>query len=970
MQRDLVGQIAIHNRKASEAYKGFLHIVYGRRHPGWASFTAYAMRDTLDILARTGQGEGDMGRPLRVGERRRMLAGVLDRSTGQEYGNGQAYRMLAGMHGALSGIAHSSSPVPAEDLITATSQAEGILHMLSAPQTKVNEAVDGIMSGDPSAEGARRLIAMITTGATQKHVLEKLPPGWLHHMADAGFFRDPKKGEHWVTHGYLPRCVGYDPDGVAEIILKYDIRAVSENRLLYIDMLEIALRLPIKHASTVARRVLDGPYEQFTYDPERYFGMVTRLYLGGMRDLATGLLRRALSSLDDPGVHDDVREDVRRELEKAVKDLGGADLLPLVAAMADLLDGYIRADGLDPGMFDENPFVAGPGDGAPHSVKTSLVTQIRDCLAVIGESGQDLRKALEIIGGREHLVWRRVEMHTYSKFRGYEKEMADLATKYLWDESMEHECLGVLGRLSGIGDGAKREIQEAIMRGPEGGSGDRTALEARRFRRMDAISDWLDDRYLGEYIRLSKRYGRPRPRARREHGLADKDMDEVFEIVGQYKPELPYMRDRILGEFLDRVRDRPHRASGMAGRIKDARPEVQTRFFEGMEDALLKGVRIRWDAVMPLVRHVVSGFPGPAEGHDAVTAACRMMRTLMRKGQDAGPRDQIWEVASGLAGGGTGGPKAFEPDDDVFDSSLGDIGALSFQIMALCITWDTGDGLAPKAREFIDGYAGDPGSHTAYRNAVLGAYMRDLYKADWKWALRIAESARGGPCGAAFWNGYVMTNQADPILFTDLAGWHDEFLNGRGDLRGSRMHASTFSHVLVACLHGVEGAGDIFERFLGSVNREESGLVDRCAYEVEMAAEVWGGPGIDWGVIEPLWTHPAFLEADLSGWFMGGRMDRRTVITEYARHVEERARIHAASFNMTELLVEKIGSYVAEFPLVAAEILERMTDNPKGGYVPPNVHGVLDRLKRAGDRVIEASRAAREKAAAMGCEPP
>ncbi len=991
IQRKLVFQLEVHEKRAARAYKGVLHLLYGEKYPGWESLLAYGLRDVIDILVEAREHE----MVKKVG-RTKKIARTVDRTTHSKYDLETEYQALMGIRGTVRDIGHRSAPAQAEGLISMAVEIERILYKLTVSQTKANKEIDGIMSMPPTPDRAEALIHAITTGATQYRIVNKLPPNWIDCMEEAGFFKKP--GRYWAATRYLYRCTKH-PGSVARIATSYDAMTVRGNGLLYIDILELALLLPDEHTETIARYLLEkGLYNRFGSDPGRYFEIIRRMYTSKKHDLAADMLYRALSQLRGPAAQSRHGSMLDR-IGKIVKEHSGDGMVPLMRAMADVLDWYIDT-GEDGGTSDEDSsmskerlHIADSDEDLPDSVKTAMVTHVRDCLYAVERGGGDLRRAMREISGRKHLVWRRMEMHVYCKFPGFGREMEGHALRYVWKDDVRHEYLALLGRAGDMPDDVKRRIQEAIISGPgkeeidrmyeergrpeldrmraEGGGEEvdkmyeildkriRTMLDLRRLRRLEAASGWLDGERMDAYMRLSKRYADVPEEE--EPVIAGKSTGEALSIMGSRGRQTQY---ELLDEFSGMIKGDPTRASGMAARLEGADPAVQSKFFAGLEDAVRKGGKIEWVATMKLVRHVISLLS--EEDHRTggpVVAAFNMLRALMRGKRDPGPRQMVWDAVSGLARKPPAG-REFGAEDTMFSRSLNDIEGLSFHIMVLYVLWDTGDGLSRRARELLDEYAGDQRMHEASRNAVLGAYMPSLSRRDRGWALGMADSLLCGHNGAAFWNGYVLMNPPYQDFFQPLARWYDAFLNG--DRRGGRVHIATFHHVLAAYLHGGE-ADEIFGRFIGSVRAEEAGLVDRLVSEVDMAMKSWDDHGIEWGKIGDLWTHEAFIGRDLSVWFMGNR--HRGVIKDYAKHVDGRSGMHA-EFAMTEILVEELGKYAAEFAPEVAGILRRMVDNPADGRVPVGIHAVLDELEGAGGGAAEEAKVVREMAAKLGCGRP
>ena len=961
VQRDLIAQIKSYSERASDIYRGVLHVVYGGMHPGRLSALAYVLRDTIDALARAGRGNGEGGRAPSADERRRMLADQLGSKTGQKRAPGIEYRALVNFHGLLDNVARDSTNETDVVITSVVFQTEGILHALTASRTRPDKKIKEIMSKPPTLDGARELVYMILNGNKRYQIVDGLDPAWLGCMTEAGLFKDPGRG-YWVPHRFLYRCTEKHPESVAEVITSYGAKEVGSNRLLYMDMLEFALRLGMPHAETVARFMLEGDLcRRFRYDPEAYFGVIAKMYKVGRHELAADLLRGALSTLENPGACGDHGSE-RMHLERTVRECMGGEMLPMVSAMADLLDGYIEAGRSDPSMSGERPFIADTGENYPDSIKTAMITNIRDCLYYVGVDEACMRRVMENVSRRANQVWRRMEMHAYSRFPHLER-MEELATMYMWKEGVRHEYMEMLGGMESASDGTKRRIQEAIMLGPgregmerlnaEHGNRAGAVLDLRRLRLLEAARAWLDMEHLGAYHELSDRYRRPRRErpAQDPPMLAGTDEYKMINIIISYDQNPTY---GVLDEFSDFVRENPRRASALAGRIKGADPEIHARFFGEMEKELNGGGRVDWDGVMELLCYVVSGFSETNDRtHRPAVAACHMLRAFMRRRKGPGPREQILESVAGLAAKSSGTGRRFEPASSEFSESLNSVDGLTFHIMVLYMLWDGGDGTARKAREHIDAYLGKHGSHTPSRNAVLGAYMPSLSNVDAGWTAEMMKAAFNGPCGDGFWNGYVLKNRPYTDIFEDISDKYDGFLNGRGDLVESSMHVATFYHVLTAYMDGVGVADDILKRFLGSVDPE---MVDRYVEEVDVAVKSWGRDDTDWSRMEMLWTSDAFRKRDLSGWFVGCNMDRKTAIRLYSEYVKRRA---GAGIRLTGDLAGELEEYAEEFPSEVAGIVGLLLRNAADGQALPGMRGILDALERTKGVAAVAARTGR-----------
>ena len=1013
-QRDLVKKLSRYSDDAGRSYKEALYAYHSRGNPDRSSHFAYGLRDVIDLLAKEGRDTGgskqDRAESRRPGEKRRasLLVNTFDPITKQKHGQGAKYRTLAEIYKELSNIGHGKEQIGTERMDSMLIEVEGILHELARRQEEINDEVEQIISGGPSAEGAKRLMEMQTSGATQIHVLKSLTTDWLHHMADAGYFEPPEDGGHWFSHMYLTGCAISDPEKVAGIITSYDIKTLERYNSVYTILLECISNLPAGSAEKVARHMLENEWHRrFWIVEDYYIRVINNMYLNGNTILAADLLRKALSvPLTGPGGLDmPDTEYAQTHAEMLVGGIlrraGEIDLIPLLGALADVLDALIRRKGPGGGVSDVDSSMSGTrpsveSDPAwPEDMAGSLVTHARDCLSAIAtrDPGR-LCAAMEVIAHREHLVWRRVEMLIYQRFPdGFMDRMEDYAVRYLGQEDLDHEYRDMLvSHFSSMSAATRKKIIGMIMgrfgrdrmEGIRKEWGDKRAEGYRdgwMMRHLEAVKDCLDAEGMKEYGGLAKKYERnENPGSRSSYRIDEarpplglgplegKDADQVFEWIKGYEPGL-IPPDPTLERFSEFVRKNPLESSGRAMELANSDPRVQIKILDGLEKALHEDDEVDWKETMRLVLHICrsgSGTDGLAR------SVCRLLMEGLERdapGEETGP--QLWEAAGRLAGipfDREAWDEQFRKDTDSVTVSLNGIDGLSFHVIVNYALWRHGrgeKGLAREVRDLLDSYLGDPVNQTVSRNGVLGMYMPSLRGLDRVWASGMPGKIREGNTKIAFWDGYVRWNRLSTEVFSDMEAWYGGFLNGeitRG-LRDGKTYRSTFDHVLLAYLHGIGRSGSMFKGFLEYAKKDPpAGLIDHCvSYIGRVIRSRQDDERFDVKGLDALWTHPAFLKRDLQGWFVGSRMGREWTIRSYARHVAERAKSRAGRLRITRPLVGELGSYAGEFPGIVADCLESMIGNAAGEIIPDGAEGVLDEVARADNSLRERCEIMRDR---------
>lgn len=999
VQTDLVSRLRNYSDAAAEAYISALRVYYDRDYPYRASMFAYALRDVTDSIARESQDVEEAGQPLSRKRRKELLIKTIDSLTEQAYRYDAHYEDLSGSYDFLSKIAHRSIHVSDKDLCDYMEKMEEILHEVTIPQSMINEKVDRIMHGERSLPNAKRLIRMITNGATQARIIANLPVDWLRYMGDAGYFDNIYGEKYWGGHMYIQRCADTDHEGAARAIMSYETDVLEGDRRVYSDLLRYASGMPVEHVARISEHMLENEwYRMFWRDVDYYLRIVLNLYLDGRHGLATTLLRAAFS-IPAPaynGMPD--TEWAHMQLGKLVKrvlgDPDGADPAPLLDALADILGYLIRQehgaymvrDG-DSSMSSRRPSIEESEENWLDDLPSSVVGYVRDCLIAVGRSDpQRLRSAMDGIRGRPYQVWRRMEMAVYCHFPEiFKKEIEDHAVKYFGDRHASHEnqvmlnrCFYVMsarvrGKILGMIRASGNEQFERLL--PRvGAERARRSADISMLRYLESVRGYLGPEYESMYARLVKEYGnienperavpdrdesiKPEPERETEF----RDVDHAFGIMAGYVPGPVFPPDTLLREFSDFVRKNPAEASRKASRLEGADPLVQAGLFAGLGNALDDSLKIDWGGIMPLMLHTgrMLSKGGPKSRGETALMICRMLKSaFLRNVPGTGFKDALWEVVSTLASASVTDDDDYEDDfkngRDGHTISINNLDGLSFHALVLYATWAARNGGGPSldsgVRAELDKYVDDWRIHTVSRSSVLGVYLIHLYKLDKEWTVGMAKRIRGSSTKAAFWDGYVRSNPPYAETFTELYDLYAEFLIGKvfPGLRRTKTFNCTFDHVLPAYLTEIEGSGKMFSGFLKSINKKApEEMIDHCVFRVKtMVKGIYGDPKFDRKMLEPLWNHPVFSKRDLTGWFVGSKMDRGWSIRMYSRY----AKNHHETPQLTYHLLDELRSYAGEFPEEVATALCRLVENPLNYHQAKAVDEIMAILERHRHRI-------------------
>lgn len=1007
VQRELVKKLYIYSKTAALAYGGALHAYYSEDYPDRVGHFAYSLRDVIDRLAKTRYDkvkDGDMDKYMRA----KLLARLFDSLTGQEYDHGKKYERLAEIHSMMSGIGHEKKQITAEEISSVLSEVEDILNVLARYQSDINDEVDQIISQDPSKRGAERLINMQTNGTTQIRIANSLTEVWLHKMADAGYFRNPRDGECWIAHKYLARCSKLHSKKVAEMITSYRLEALNGNTNICADLMNCVPDLRIDDAAAVAHHMLDDKwYGAFWVCVEEYIGVVGHLYLNGRRELAAELLGRGLSvpPVDPSGLDMPNTEWAQMQTGELVGRIIGdpqeMDLVPLIGALADAFDAIILRKAGDGGVSDdvssmcvELQSITDPDPIFHKDMPTSLVIHVWNCICVMARrGGSQLGRAAGAIAARRFLVWRRVEMLAYQRFPdGFIERMEDYAVRYLDRDYVQREHHDMLeAHFMSMSAPVRERIIRIIMDGFDDGrlgrirdeQGEEAAEHIHdiwRLERLEAVRDGLDHEEVRLYKELAKKHGRTSPGrifsydigrvgpAGNREPAEDIDADRIFEDARRYKPG-PMQPDLDMVGIGRLAEERPRESSGRAMELAHSHPIVLGWFLDGLRESLRVGGRVCWKEVMRLALHI---FRFGQEPDVDMRAACLLLVDAIEGDLIGGEMEGLlWEVtrrSTDIPFNRKTWDADFERDMDALEISTSGIDGLSFHVLVRYALWHhsrNGGCIHPGVRRILDEYLENRAEQTVSRSGVLGKYLSYLYRLDWEWTIEAARRIHGRQKKIAFWDGFVHNNGFNAWIFEGLSQKYNEFLNGEiiRCVKNKSIYTMTFDHVLAAHVNGLEEADSMFKRFLKSIkNDPPEALVDHCIVEIgELMRGGRASKGFNAGRLDALWTHQAFLENDLDGWFMGSRMDREWAIRSYSRYVVKRVEKRAGRFRLSGRLVGEMEKYWEEFPGPVLDCLEGWADNAYNEFIPDGVKGILDGIERANNGLAGRCRRIREK---------
>lgn len=562
-QNELADRLNSYDPRAREAYLGALHALGHDGYPDQLAQAAHSLREVIDLLTKHKKPEGDRMNRMKKKQRKECLQATIDPLSQQALGAGDKYDSLVRLYGDLSKIAHHGQ-ASAEEVAEALSETEEILGVLTTPQLAVNDEMDSLVSGTPSADLAKRLLKTQFRGAAQFRLVEVMPDHWLPCMREAGFFSSPRPADakrsqpytKWPPSLYLRKCTERYGREVAEIILALKFKSPSDrNPAVYIDFLECALSLPLPSAEKIARKALQEEWSDFAHVSifdDKYMELAARLYREGRHRVAAEMVYSALSTrllgaAAAPGGGAAEQEPGKiamppnlywfeETLSKTVFPLAQEEPWPVIELLGRLLGESVALEerrrkeakqGGDTGetrnIFDPHPDAYDYTWAEAHGLIVECIRNcIRDCVPRTPEGMERLRRILKTYYKKSHCDFRRLEMAVYAELPDeFKREVETTLLIHFDRDCARDEYYRLLKASFGT---LPQSMKEAVLKLVEGGfAPDRLeriggwgghdharAVERRwKLRYLDLVKDHLWGEHAALHSSLHAEFGEP-----------------------------------------------------------------------------------------------------------------------------------------------------------------------------------------------------------------------------------------------------------------------------------------------------------------------------------------------------------------------------------------------------------------------------------------------------------------------------
>lgn len=991
-QMELANKLSEYDKHIGDSYLGALHVLCANDYPTRLNHFAYSLREVIDMLTRHNQSEKERKQSMDEKTRRKCLRRLFPSKDETNY----KYMTLTETHSKLNEIVHGKTSMSNEDALEKVSTIEKILYMLTTSQLSAIDKFDRIVSNEPSDENAIELVKMAANTATQSYIVDKLPTTWFPFMVKADFFRMPLKGEYWMAHRYLYKCLDKYPQDVTDVMTSYHVDTVEYSPVIYGNFLQFMLRLSADHAEKIAMHMLEEEwYKFFVHYPDHHMNAVEKLYLDERYDVACDMAYHALTSIikpnEDSMMYSWLETILRDKIPKMIKK----NPIPIFQKLVRLLEDFINSDTehsskeYQTSLFIKRASIEDSDQNWSQGIESILVEYIRDCVLCVNKNSKELVEITNIIKEKDMLIFRRLEMFIYNKFPSlFKDQIANYAIEYFDSQLVDHEYYIMLkNHFSLLSPSLKNEILRKIGVGFEVDEFNRTQakwgkeraerLQRRwQYRYLDAINKDLDDAHRSQYLKLHEEFGKlehPEYTVYHSSGervgittpisFADKSADEVFRIIKNIRPKSQH--DDSVVAFNQYVTNNPLDCSKRSAELEGSDINIQAAFFDGLDRARKDEMDLDWKNIVSLIRHIglVTNNEKPLTDQRRVllTDICSLLRFgFTGKHMEFKLQDILWESIKALVKAGT---LESDPQDyntytdevvkrsDFHSMSINSINGMSFHVLILYMIWHAENNsniIDLKAQDIIDKYVKNTRSHTVLRHVTLGIYFSALHDLNKQWATYVLENIDS--CRVvelAFWEGCVVGQRLDTDAFSDMHDWYAKFLNKdiTYSLKMTELYKWTVNHSILAYLLDIEKADDVAEQFLEHLKKESKTeeykeLIEHCVFQIFRILDSIPRQSLNKDKIASLWKNPAFSSHDLSLWFLHSTLDKKTTICLYRDYLEK----YTGKIRFPNHLMDGFRKYTSKFPTEVICCIDKLIDNAEDWYIPDNIENILKRL--------------------------
>lgn len=556
---------------------------------------------------------------------------------------------------------HGYKDVKEEELYFHLSLIENHLMSLLGEYYEAVDALDVLMSKkQPSTADLGHLKSLLKKPSHYEYFFRHLDnASWFDLLIKDKFFNftDPpypinnENGvsfPRWNEAQYLVKMAEIDPRKVAGIV---SLVKQSKNPLVYEDLLDAMLKMPISISRTLVEKVRKENWISTRYS-YRIFDKIDKLITALLNEnytdeafvLAKNMFAFERIALEDNHfqttnggktekkykikTHLDEWEYQEKLKEKTLEFIK-IDPVKTVHVLREILESMIKnetgsKDYSDDGYFCVMRPMIEVDESAHDDVKNALVSSIRKTLNYLAENDkQKLKAALECLSHPEgtYPVMQRLQLSIYKEYPELFKDEIEQIfgdRKKFDDYNISHEYCTLLKKIyPSLTDKTKNLILKWIENGPKTKKKD-FDFDCWRARKLSLIKDYLDEptkkqsetligRYMdeleAEQLTETTWVGPTSPMSEQE--LNEKNADEVIDYLSKWDPEKGIMKPSPggLGQVVQKVISEKFEEYSKKTIVLfnlKVRPVYLYSFIVGFKNALSQGKKINWDIMLNL----------------------------------------------------------------------------------------------------------------------------------------------------------------------------------------------------------------------------------------------------------------------------------------------------------------------------------------------------------------------------------
>ena len=809
------------------------------------------------------------------------------------------------LHKKFVEISHSECNTYEDEYRAKLERFTDIMHVLLNPYYDSAAQIRGLIRirtpKDSDLKNVEELIRSNTT--LYRAFFSRADAEWLHLLAkDGKYFKHPASDTaknnmrvyaNVSEFGYLERTAASKPSEAEKIISSIAIpkKPAGRNPQIMRHLVRAGVAMPPEYAKKIAQKAVDENWHS-TKLPIYIEDLAELMVHVAKADIAISLsmCSRLLSvTADDAGllvrhrtihglVNDYYYEKIIREY---VPQLASIDHDAVLGTICDILkesiciaNKHVPAKTASSQKQQDASVIWRPAiedhEQNRNGAQSLLAACIRDLLEGSEKSGiKDLRTSLSIIAPYTYNVFRRIEMHVYTRNPAhFSKEINRLAIKYFDDSNFKHEYYHMLracyAHLAGKN---KKLLLSKISEGPTRGErfNDDKEFEAYRkqwrIKKLDPIIGYLPE-YKDEYDAFVRKHGRSMLAEFNfyihSHIRGDDDSSQIPEdiapksmikLLHHNEQDNQMGLDGLRSRFQNIVQKNPVGYSKIAPKVLSCRREFHYDFLAGISRKQDKDVD--WRSVLRFCLDVVASQDDydPAEFERIVQACANMLRCNLTNGFGGirhSMRKKVWDILEHCANTIPRGVVLQEANGygtesalDAMTESINDTTGLLTHAVIQYTAWHHSNTakdpkhrakLLPNVKAVLDSLLDPRRPQSVSAHAAFGYGLAPLFYSDREWTeqnLKVifTHDKQYGALGAAAWDSYLLNELYEDVFHMLRQEYEYRIKRLAENNTQVESQSRLVEHAVIAYLHELQGSGRILDALISNA---PAPLVEKC----------------------------------------------------------------------------------------------------------------------------------------------